>query len=557
MYSQWNMQTIREFEVLLALCKAAPAVQSSQSAQKLTNQLIPYILESHSQTFQPSPFFRNIEPSPIEAMTQHLTAALLSLGSRYDTLHETVSDNLWAFLAATKTAIQVIIPAQGAEPVEQSLEEAIHTATIAIALLGFIDAAAAQADFWKSGGRLALIQRVRDLLSEPFLTAVEGAFSSIRNAHVFDRNAKEWKRYLRHYVAQGRPLSANLIQRSFMWLLVSSTSLLITDARTLKNAHILDLIMMNEGLLKPRAGGSPDADFRSIELYAGIARDELDRLEEAADFILMGSASQQRLAAAVKASALISLLNCTILNEDAADPEVIMGLLEDSLLDPAEMVDEALASTVLRSMAVLCKLDPAFAPKVSRLLPRFIVQTIPRGDTIAVASKCLAFVLQLLSHDAVITTLYTLGNVLSPVEEQGMTNGVNGDVAVDGAATNGIYHERPSTGSSISLALQGDEDTSVAYSNIVQAISGIAETSKDEKITALAQAMLLQKLNKVNHLVDAQIITGAAALSLTGGQLEFRSLLRLYTRLCHGALLSDNATLLAAVRIPQPLSWPR
>jgi phosphatidylinositol 4-kinase A len=534
--------------VLLALCKAAPAVQSSQSAQKLANQLIPYILESHSQTFQHSPFFRKIEPSPIEAMTQHLTAALLSLGSRYDTLHESVSDSLWAFLGATKTAIQTVIPAEGEEPVEQSLEMAIHTATIAIALLGFIDAAAAQTDFWRSGGRLALIQHVRNLLSEPFLTAVEGAFSSIRNAHSMDRNSKEWKRYLRHYAAQGRPLSANLLQRSFMWLLVSCTALLIADARTLRHAHILDLVMTNENMVKPRHGNTtPDADFRSIELYASIARDEMDRLEEAADFIQMGSPSQQRLATAVKASALISLLNCTILNEDAADPEIIMGLLEDSLLDPPQMLDETLASTVLRSMAVLCRLDPSFAPKVSRLLPRFIVQTIPRGDTITVASKCLAYVLQLLSHDAVITTLYTLGNVLSPVAEQGAPNGVNGDAPVDGGATNGIYQERPSTGSSISLALHGDEDTSVVYSNIVQAISGIAEASKDEKITALAQAMLLQKLTKVNHLVDAQIITGAAALSLTGGQLEFRSLLRLYTRLCHGALVNDNATLLTAV----------
>ncbi|KAK6070060.1 phosphatidylinositol 3 [Seiridium cupressi] len=539
--------TIREFEVLLALCKAAPAVQSSQSAQKLTNQLIPYLLEAHSQTFQPSPFFRKIEPSPIEALTLHLTAALLSLGSKYDGLHETVSDNVWAFLAAMKTAIQSIVPPEDEEGVDQSLEDATRTATIAIALLGFLDAASAQADFWKTGGRLALIQRMRNLLSEPFLTAVEGAFSSIRNAHTSDRNGKEWKRYLRHYANQGRPLSANLLQRSFMWLLVSSTSLLIVDARVLRASHILDLIMANKDLLKPGSTNSPDADFRSIEMYANIVREEIDRLEEGADFIQMGSASQQKLAFGVKGAAIISLLNCTMLNEDAADPDIIMGWLEESMLDPVQMHDEALASIVLRSMAILCRLNPTYAPKVSRLLPRFIVQSSPRGDTIAVASKSLAFVLQLLSHDAVITTLYTLGNVLSPTTEQGIPNGSNPDFATDGTGANGIYQGRQSTGSSISLSLQGEEDTSVVYANIVQAISGIANISNDEKITALAQAMLLQKLDKVNHSVDAQIITGAANLSLTSGQLEFRSLLRLYSRICNAALVNDNATLLIAV----------
>jgi phosphatidylinositol 4-kinase A len=168
-----------------------------------------------------------------------------------------------------------------------------------------------------------------------------------------------------------------------------------------------------------------------------------------------------------------------------------------------------------------------------------------------VASRCLAFVLQLLSHDAVITTLYTLGNVLSPTTERGLPNGSNSDFAVDGSEPNGIYQGRQSTGSSISLALHGEEETSLVYSNIVQAISGIANISNDEKITALAQAMLLQKLNKVNHSVDAQIITGAASLSLTSGQLEFRSLLRLYSRICHAALVEDNTTLLVAVSMTQ------
>lgn len=539
--------TIREFEVLIALCKAAPAVQSSQSAQKLTNQLIPYLLEAHSQTFQPSPFFRTIEPSPIEALSTHLTAALLSLGSKHDALHETVSDNIWAFLAALKTAVQSVVSMQDEDGVDQSLEEATRTATIAIALLGFLDAASAQADFWRTGGRLALIQRVRNLLTEPFLTAVEGAFSSIRNAHASDRNSKDWKRYMRHYAAQGRPLSANLLQRSFIWLLGSSTSLLIVDARILRSTHILDLLMANKDMINPGPHSNGDADFRSVEMYANIARDEIDRLEESADFIQMGSVSQQRIAFTVKAAAIVGFLNCTVLNEDAAEPDILMGWLEETLLDPIQMHDDVLASTVLRSMAILCRLNGGYAPKVSRLLPRFIVQSILRGETIEVASKCLAFVLQLLSHDAVITTLYTLGNVLSPTTEGEIPNGTNSDFATDGMEANGIYHGRQSTGSSISLALNGDEDTSLVYGNIVQAISSIANMSNDEKITALAQAMLLQKLSKVNHSVDAQIITGAAHLSLTSGQLEFRSLLRLYSRICQAALVDNNATLLTAV----------
>ncbi|RYP78531.1 hypothetical protein DL771_000484 [Monosporascus sp. 5C6A] len=538
--------TIREFEVLLALCKAAPVVQSSQSAQKLVHQLIPYMLEAHSQTFQPSPSFRKIEPSPVEALTSNLTAALLALGTKCDALHEPVSDNIWTFLASIRTAIQGIDLSKSDEDADQSLEDAIRTATIAIALLGFLDAASAQADFWRAGGRLALVQRVRNLLSEPFLTAVDGAFSTIRNAHTSDRHAKEWKRHLRHYDHQGRPLGPILLQRSFMWLLVSATSLLVADGRSLRDTHILELLMSDDGLPRPGSESAPEADYQSIQLYASIAEEEMERLEASADFLQMGSTSQQRLACAVKSGAIISFLNCSALNEDAASPDALNEWLQECLDDSMQMLDETLTCTVLRSMAVLSRISPSSTPTTVRLLPRFIVQASPSRSIIATASRCLAFVLQNLSHDAVISTLYTLGNVLSPSPEAAL-NGTNGESGADGGISN-IYQGRPSTGSSITLALQEDDDTSAVYSNIIQAICGIATIYHDEKITALAQAMLLQKLSKVNHAVDSQIIVGAASLSLSGAQLEFRSLLRLYTKLCHTSLVDDNSVVLNAIR---------
>ncbi|KAH7034920.1 phosphatidylinositol 3 [Microdochium trichocladiopsis] len=536
--------TIREFEVLLSLCKAAPLVQSSQSAQKLVSQLVPYVLDAHAQTFQLSPFFRNIEPSPIEALSFNLIAALLSLGTHYNNLHETVSDAIWSFLGSLNTAIQGIVPANPDEDAEHSIEDAIRTATIAIAILGFLDAAAAQASFWKTGGRLALVQRVRALLSQNFLTAVDGAFSVIRNSHTSDRHAKEWKRYLRHYAHQGRPLGPLLLERSFMWLMTSATSLLIADAKALKNMHILDLFMAKGGHLTPTV---PDADFRSIELYAGFAQEEMDRLEASADFLQLSAPTQRSLACAVKSCAIISYLNCSMLNEDAAEPEVLLYWLTEALEDTAGMADETLASTVLRALAIICRISPTSGPGIVKMLPRFIVQASPSSATVAMAAKCLAFALQLLSHDAVISTLYTLGNVLSPNPEETAVNGINGDVPSDEAGVGNVYQGRKSTASEISLELKGEDESTTVCCNIVQAICGIASVCNDEKITALAQAMLLQKLTKVNPVVDARIIIGAATLSLHGGQLEFRSLLKSYSRICRLALQEDSVIVLKAV----------
>ncbi|KAI0203958.1 phosphatidylinositol 3 [Astrocystis sublimbata] len=538
--------TIREYEVLIALCKTAPQVRNSQSAQKLVSQLVPYMLESHVQSFVPSPGFARIEPSPNEALSRSLTAALLSLGCNHEALHETVSDNIWAFLASLRASTQNIAPPGPDGDSEQSLDDAIRTATLTISLLGFLDAASAQADFWRIGGRLALIQRVRNLLSDSFLTAIDGAFSTIRNSQSADRHVKDWKRCLRQYASQGRPLGPMLLQRSFTWLLVAATSLLIVDAKELRGSHVLDILMSQDGPLKADSLGGSDVDFRSIEMYAGLALEEMRHLEESADFLELAPPSQQRLAYAVKASAIISYLNCSILNEDAGDPEILMGWLTETL-DSDHILDEALASVVLRAMAILAKFSPDYASTVMRLLPRFIVQAAPSARTSGVASKCLAFTLHTLSDDAVISTLYTLGNVLSPSPENGVTNGTSGDLAGEGVGSSNIYRGRQPNGSDISLQMQSDQDITTAYANIIQTICCIAKLSEDEKITALAQAMLLQKLTKVNQSVDGHILVGASILSLNSGQLEFRSLLRLYSRMCHAAVAEDNLTLLDAI----------
>ncbi|KAL2020169.1 hypothetical protein VTK56DRAFT_8693 [Thermocarpiscus australiensis] len=535
---------VREYEVLLALCKAAPALQTAQNAQRLSLHLVPYLMDGPFQAFAPSPFFRKIEPSPTESLSYHVTAALLSLGIKHADVQQTISDNISAFLNACAQATESISPADDDDP--GAIDDATRTATLSIALMGFLDAACAQAGFWRSGGRLGLVTRVRDLLSQSFLVAVEAAFSTIRNSHSHDRHVKEWKRWVRHYDDIGRPLGAMLLQQSFMRLLVAATSLLVAEEDALRDSHVLDIIMSGDGLRRPLTARSAEADSRSVELYATVAIDQMNYLESSADFDSL-SPAKQRLASSVKACALISYLNACTLNDEAADGEILMAWLEDSLCDAAGMADEELASAVLKSMALLCRVSPVYAVNVSRLLPRFIVQSGAKSQVVVVASKALAFVLQRLSQDAVITTLYTLGNVLSPDNDRPITNGTGSDSRLNGRDVSHVYAARQSTGSSISLQVSGDEESLIIQGNVVQAICEIASACRDEKITGLAQSMLAQKIVKLSSPVDARIITGAAALALNGGLSEFRYLLKRYAAVAHDAVVENKDGVLQAI----------
>ncbi|PHH75412.1 hypothetical protein CDD80_2386 [Ophiocordyceps camponoti-rufipedis] len=539
--------SIREFEVLLALCKSAPRIQSSQSAQRLSYLLIPYILDAHSQAFAPSPFFRRIEPSPTEALAFHVTSALLALGTNFGELRETVADGISSFLSSCGKAIERVV-FQVSDLENPCMEDSVRAVTISLALLGFLDAASARADFWKVGSRMSLIQTFKHILSETFFVALETSLSTIRNSHSQAREAKDWRRLARHYHLSGRPLGAMLLQRSFMWLVLSNTALMIADGPTLRKSHILDFLMSGNGNLRLQSNHLIEGDQRSVELCASLAVEHMDYVEAGADFIQLGSPNQQRMAYSIKSAAMISFLNCSLVNDEIADPDILMSWLQETLEDRIQMADSALASVVLRCLALICRVAPVLSPIVSRVLPRFIVQATPHGDTVGVASTCLAYVLKTLSKDAVISTLYTLGNVLSPASGGIATNGQINGTAGGEVAPDNVYAGRHSTGSSISLLrTNGEEETAIVYGNVVQAICGIASACKDEKITALAQSMLLQKVDKSNADIETHVISGAGALGMNGGQLEFRALLKMYSRICHMGVVERKNPVLAAV----------
>lgn len=529
---------------MLALCKAAPLVQNGQNAQRLTRQLTPYLLDAHTQEFTASPFFKKIEPSPTESLAYHVTSALLCLGNHDLDIYENIAANISVFLNSCARTVENASPGR-AEQDDGDLEDAVHVATMTVCLLGFLEAAAAQADFWKSGSRLALVQRLQKLLSENTLVTVEKAFSTLRNSHSPARAVKDWKRHLRNYLERGRPLGAILLQQGLMTLVASSTSLLVAEISALKKNHILDLLMTGEGLLRPVTARSGDGDAGSVTTYARIIVEQLNYLDADADFIQMGPTSQQRIACTIKAAGIISYLNCARLNEVAADTETLMNWLEDTITDHYQMADENLASVVLRSLALICRMSPTYGASATRLLSRFIVKGGAQSHIVVTASQCLAFVLRMLSSDAVITTLYTLGNVLSPASQQ---NGhAQHDFGIDSSSDSQVYQGRHSTGSSISLQLNGEEEMSRVHMNVIDAICGIATACNDEKISALAQSILLQKYDRINPSVDARVISGAAVLALNIGQLEFRSLLKSFARICHFAVGENQTTILDAV----------
>ncbi|KAF1965738.1 phosphatidylinositol 4-kinase-like protein STT4 [Bimuria novae-zelandiae CBS 107.79] len=546
-----STQKLAELEAVLALCKAAPFVQSPAIAEQLLQRLAPYLPESIAQPVAPSPQLRDIHPSPYQVLTHDLTAAVLALGIRHGPLRPRVLDIVthyvegWAAQADQSSSEQLDHDEQVDFAEDGDLAQVM---TQSMSLLGFLDAAAEHSAFWSPYDQLHFVESIRTALSEKFLIAFETGLSSVRNSRSHHSDLRHWKQYMKHYAQVGRPLGAMILHDAFLKIIVACASGIIQTPGRETKIDILDSLRASH-----KSKNNPLRDASTDALAEGLSRiasEEMDRLDNDLDYLQrVGSAWQQRQAAAVKAKVITTCVCCAVYDEDIADSDLLMSWLDASLNDPAQMADLTLASTVLKSMAILAKLSPAIASSLGRSLPRVIVQGGFDQQTASVAAECLASVLSLLPQDAIITTLYSLGNVISasPVGDRSSTATTltNGHGKMSRAT--GLYSHQHE-GSAISLTSSDVEAPNHVHTTVIETIVSVARKSKDEKINALALSMLVQKVGWISKVVDAKIVTDAALLGIYSGPGEFRSLLKLYSKLCQDALKKDDRFTLEAIK---------
>ncbi|KAE8147640.1 hypothetical protein BDV25DRAFT_159875 [Aspergillus avenaceus] len=536
----------RELDVIIALCKAAPLVNKREHASMLVSQLSRYLPEAHSQLFRTSPFLHQVKPSPWEALTFHITSALLSLAfvPGDPSLRETVLQSVDKYLDNCTKAVRTATPYSHSNTETDhhgAIHEAVSVLSIVVSLVGFLEASTKFASFWTTAEKSMIIENMQLILSEDFLVLVETASSTVRNAAVPGTTLRDWRKYTRRYATNRRPLGAMLLQEGFMHF-VKSCATSLNGVHNSSDDELLDDYMDGVGIARSH-------DVEGASLICRIAETidaQVKLLEDGSDYLQLGSPWQQQLTFSTKVFAYIGYLHCVISGK--ANSEDFLSWLENTLVDPSQMSCLELATVALKSIAIVARVSPSSASSGSRSLMRFIVEGgVPTGPTASVAAKCLSRVLSILSQDAVITTLYSLGNVLSP-----------------GSGTEKIYHGqamgrstgRGNTYSDFSQAKNEndaiisvvDEEDNVPYRNVVHAIVKIATHCNDEKLSALAQSMLLQKMGKVDTAVDAYIIKETAVLSLSTGQAEFQLLLKFYDRAYWDGITKGHHNIAVAVQ---------
>ena len=532
--SSYLSQGIRQLDVLLSVCKATSSVHKLQDASRMVSLLSPHLPRSYSQRFHASSFLQNVKPSPWETLTYNLVHALLSLGSSYPPLRETVSSAISHYLKSYTATVK-----SGTE--FQKRKDTADILCSAVSLVGFMEASALHTSFWSSAEKLQLVECLADVLSEPFMTDIERASSTIRNFGTAGDAMRDWRKYSRRYVAHGRPLGAMLLQQGFLRFIKGCTASTLSSRRAPEDG------LVDNHLNGEAKGSNGEIEFSLVKRITEIVSDQISLLDDGADYLQLWSPWQQRLTFSVKALCLTSFLDGAILNSEVARSDILLAWLEDTVVDVDQMACAEVATAALKSLTSLAKIYPSSASSSSHSLLRFLVRETSASDSVvAVAAQSLAQVLGILSQDAVITTLYSLGNVLSRHSNADGTQMDTGDNI--GLAANGpTPYTQPRNASAISIAVNGVGDNT-AQRNAVHAIVTVATSCKDDKIAALAQSILLQKIGRGSAQVDAYIIQETASLALCNGQAEFQLLLKFYVRAYRDAVVAGLEVVSDAVQ---------
>ncbi|KAK9370883.1 hypothetical protein V1509DRAFT_615082 [Lipomyces kononenkoae] len=533
----------KELEALLALASSAKHLKDGAQAEKLLEQLGLYLRDSYRQKFDPSSLTRELQPSPWEVVTYKLTLAIIDIAKGFNELYSIAGDYLNSYMNGVKEASSNIQAATS-----ENLEVIFP---LAFSLQGFL-AAICLRSLYKESSELQydLLSSANAICSGQFLTCLAEAISFVRNSPDVSSTHRIWNQYRNKYRVHGKPVGPASLQYYFLETARNISGVYILPDladHTGEKESFLDIIISSG---KKAETTIDDIQKKSLELCRDIAVCELESAEEGKDFISsIVSGKQRRLNFASKASALEIL--CVASHFDLYDIGDLMQTIEDCLNttdnEQKPMIDEGLLSRIFKIMAFLCVEESTIGASLTRIFPRLIVSQNLSEETIYTGTICVSFALKRLSEDAVISTLYTMSNILVSVpHETDLTRVVT---------TNDITTRYPSRslervssmGSRIFIKAEDREEIDSIFENVLYAVAKIVEQYNDNKITALTISVLMQKIGRVNAFTDRCLLLALSGLSLCGAERDFKTVLRLYSRLNTEALNNKDQDMIDTI----------
>ncbi|ODV75656.1 1-phosphatidylinositol 4-kinase STT4 CYBJADRAFT_166362 [Cyberlindnera jadinii NRRL Y-1542] len=522
----------KELEILFALASASSYVRTETQGKQLLSLLSPYFLQCSTQEFK-SNISLQLSPSPWDYVTMKLTSSITTLGEKFPSLEDDVVVLFKQYLARFK-------------------KDGISLCAY-FSLLGFLKALIGS----DSSFDALIVDDIIDLFTEQFFDTVESATqNSLQDEHHLT--------YLVAYLASGDEfnslLFAKLAQALFSHIVLTT----IAKEGVLEKKQDLSL---SETLLS-LAALDYDSDPGSVSKLERVktalntsvleklvrrSKAQIDELDNGAPYINLSSTERVNLALSTKSIAL-DVLAAGLLVDLVSNQEVT-ALVKLSLINPNESVNPDLSRSSIAVGSLLTYKDKKnISAELIHLFP-LILSKLPSSTDVSyikMLSKSLALGLKPLNQDSIITTIYSLVNLL-------VSNNTSAPVTAMRelkirSTTNSFNHTRVKRSSTINSLKETDPLVTAPdgkpvhghiYKNAITSIIELTKTYGDEAITVLAVTVLSQKFQSNTSPLGFNLLKGLSEIATSLSHKEFLALMKLFDN----ALIThkDNPDFTAAV----------
>jgi hypothetical protein len=350
------------------------------------------------------------------------------------------------------------------------------------------------------------------------LTTTNSRKSSSASAqHLHDAQLHYLLRVSARYTLSGQPLGALVIQRQFLRLF-EYVCYVSCPSSTGETGTYLPL----KGF-KQRYSILGASTLKSIST---LTSSRLASIDASADFLKLKTSLHQDLSLSLKAISIRLASICFIAGLD--DP-ALPGILKSIIIDPTQMRHEDLGMATFDTIAAVSMNCHDHTGDLNRSLRNYIVHnhgSYSSSARVSVAATRLTWCLAAISKDRVVSTLYSLVNVLGSSGGSERATPLRPKTAL--SMMNFDQHTVAS--STISLSLKTEDQKQEVYANVIEAIAEMVCELRDEKIAELMISLLGQKFGRVNEGVDKSLIWGTSKIASIVNEKDFRRILKLHTK---------------------------
>lgn len=566
---------------MIALASSAEGIKDKDQAKKLLNQLSAYFLEAPAQKLVNSPLLRRIKPSPWHVLSKLVTSAVLILGFKFEELRLESSTLISEYLDIVQKIWKL----------KENNRELDELFPVLYSLVGFLEALRLHAAmFYSFSFLLDTIKKVQDVINDGFLLQVATSISSSHGDYELQVPSPNplWL-----YCFQPYQSGALLVSHYQCEFYRAVAKLYLRDYDNNSNQSILSVLLNISDESEQPDGSLTFEQLEVLTILKDFSISQIGSLDVGVDYIELTSPENVDIALSIKSAAMEIIAVSAYFQ--VIDTRLASQLVESSYGDEHSMSKRDLALTTSKFGSWLCLRNDPISQSLVRNIPNLVLNpSIDEELTDGIVSG-LAYGFRNLSQDMIVSTIYTLVNMLTAdagpeaslmmgkksrtftsvdqlshrlmngtmnghLNEVAQTNGTarhehnhlvgNGLNGANNQA-NGVVNgaDAASMDSSNILRKIAEDRQTLLYKKVVIALVTIAAKIEDNEVSILVATVLFQKLNSVSRRLDHIVLDGLSKLGPYLSEREFKLILRIYATMEAAAAKIKEEALLETVSL--------